>query len=94
MFIRSESDIVLQILHELHQLAKCEVCIKINHVKGHQDDKIPYADLPRSAQLNVSLDEYVTNFLNEETAIKYISFPANPISLFLCSNSITRSCKK
>ena len=94
MYIKPEADIVMQILHDLQELADRGLCIKILHVKGHQDKKTPYSDLTRPAQLNVDADTYATNYLNNGTVIKYQLFPANPVTLYLSKCVITSKYKR
>lgn len=62
-------------------------------MKGHQDTKTPYTELPRPAQLNVDADTYATNFLNQGKPIPYHELPANPINLYILKVLISRSRK-
>lgn len=71
MFIRSESDIVLQIFQDLNQLHMINCHIILKHVKGHQDAFILYEALLQEAQLNVVADQYATNFLRKGTFPSY-----------------------
>jgi hypothetical protein len=48
--LHSEYDVVFQ---AFQLLSAYPAQAEILHVKGHQDDKIPYANLPLPAQLNV-----------------------------------------
>jgi hypothetical protein len=77
-------------------LEKLGLTIELSHVKGHQDDKIPYKDLPREAQLNVQADALCTNQLNEpaDPAAGYRNFSANPTSLLINGEYITAKYTK
>ena len=72
MFIRSESDVVLQIFQDLNQLHMINCHIILEHVKGHQNAFILYEALSREAQLNVVADQYATNFLRKGTFPSYM----------------------
>ena len=43
-----------------HQLKKWDKCIRIEHVKGHQDKGVEYKALPLPAKLNVICDRECT----------------------------------
>ena len=94
MFIKPEADIVMQILHDLNELAERGLCIKILHVKGHQNKNTPYAELARPTQLNVDADAYATNFLDKGRSIEYQLLPANPITLYLSRKVSTSKYKR
>ena len=53
------ADVVTLIFHLLQE---CRRPIKIDWVKGHQDDFIPYDELSRDAQLNVDVDHLATGY--------------------------------
>jgi hypothetical protein len=93
MYIKPKTDVIMQIVHDLNQLALLHITIQIHHVKGHQDLIIPYTDLSRPAQLNVDADQYATNFLNQGTSIAYPELPANPVNLYISNQVITRKYK-
>jgi hypothetical protein len=48
-------DIVQEIVSTIALFPKVP---RFSHVKGHQDDDIPYEELPLVAQLNVDADSY------------------------------------
>jgi hypothetical protein len=45
-----------------HLLQECRRPLKIDWIKGHQDDFIPYDELSRDAQLNVEVDALATGY--------------------------------
>jgi hypothetical protein len=49
----SDWDITHEIVHSLRQL---QTPPTLNHVKGHQDNLLPYCAVPLDAQLNVDAD--------------------------------------
>jgi hypothetical protein len=57
--ISSDWDVVQAIIATLQTFEKCP---EIQHVKGHQDDHVPYDRLPLEAQLNVDADAAATEF--------------------------------
>ena len=63
----------------------------ILHVEGHQDDKIPYINLPLPAQLNVDADRLATRELFEQpNLIHHVPlFPSSKVQLPLGGTSIT-----
>jgi hypothetical protein len=63
MYIKSESDIILQIIADIRILEALGITLIIEHVKGHQDKTVPYHALSRQAQLNIHADQYATNYL-------------------------------
>lgn len=75
-----ESDVILQLRHEINMLRSNNLIIELDHVKGHQDDHIPYEALSRPEQLNGNADEYATNYIIQQAPqYAYKSFPENPI---------------
>ena len=51
----------------------------IDHVKGHQDDRTPYEELPLSAQLNCDADSYANLYIQRNPDIHHgtvLQFPA------------------
>jgi hypothetical protein len=93
MFIKSESDVLLQIYHEIQACRQLLLQFQIEHVYGHQDDNTPYQELSRPAQLNVDADSYASNFLQQGKQGSYIPFPSNPIDLYVNGQIITRNHK-
>ncbi len=55
----SDWDITHEIVHSLRQL---QTPPTLNHVKGHQDNLLPYCAVPLDAQLNVDADAAATKF--------------------------------
>lgn len=93
MFLRSDSDVILQIAHEVKWLQSVKINIILEHVKGHQDDTVEYSNLSRESQLNVDADSYATNYIREGLMISYEEMPANPISLFVNDQIMNRNLK-
>jgi hypothetical protein len=60
--LHSEYGVVNQIFRLLQEHTATP---EINHVKGHQDNKIPYVSLPLPAQLNVDADSLATKELHD-----------------------------
>ena len=69
----------------------------IQHIKGHQDDKKPYAELPLPAQLNCDADkladQYITAFPNKDYSWVPL-LPASGAQLNLPSGTITFKHKR
>lgn len=93
-YLKSESDIILQIIEDIRSLETLGIVLSIEHVLGHQDDNIPYQELTREAQFNVIADTYATNYLCNGLETMYSELPANQISLYLSNNIITRKHKQ
>jgi hypothetical protein len=93
MFIRSESDVILQIQSDIIQLQSYNIDVILEHVKGHQDDHHEYHELSRESQLNISADAYATNYLLEGILTKYCELPANAANFYLNNHIITRNIK-
>ncbi len=58
--------------------------MKIDWVKGHQDDKTPYDDLPRDAQLNIEVDHLATSYRESnksQTRPKLAHCPLTKVSI-------------
>jgi hypothetical protein len=60
--LHSEYDVLITIHKLLKNLHSPHT---ISHVKGHQDDQVPYNELPLSAQLNCNADVLATNELHQ-----------------------------
>jgi hypothetical protein len=56
-------DLVEEIVNTIALLPRIP---RFSHVKGHQDDDVPYEELPLVAQLNVDADRYANKFMNNE----------------------------
>ena len=50
----------------IHYTQHSNININFTHIKGHQDDDIPYKDLDRNAQLNVQADKLAKKRMTEE----------------------------
>lgn len=48
-----------------HAVTELPTILPIQHIKGHQDRKVPYEDLPLNAQLNVDADRLAGLFQDE-----------------------------
>ena len=57
-----DMDIILEIQHLNKEL---EYLIEFKHIKGHQDDGIPYDQLPYPAQLNCDIDHLAKLFIQK-----------------------------
>ena len=51
------------LLQAIRSLSDTKITVAWEHVKGHQDDEIPYSLLSRPAQLNVQADKLATHRL-------------------------------
>jgi hypothetical protein len=56
-------DLVQEIVNTIASFSRAP---RFSHVKGHQDDDIPYEELPLVAQLNVDADSYANTFMTAE----------------------------
>ncbi len=88
--LHSEYDVVNQIFRLLQEYTATP---EINHVKGHQDNKIPYVSLPLPAQLNVDADSLATKELHDRpNLIHHVPlFPDSKVQLLLSGTSVTRN---
>lgn len=85
---RGNTDVVLQIIHELKCLNETDTFIKITHIKGHQDKNIKFDVLSRPAQLNAEADEWATRAESCKAPLHH-KFPANSIQLEINDQIIT-----
>jgi hypothetical protein len=81
---------VLATIHEL--IGDLSVTPVIDHVKGHQDDKLSYDELSLPAQLNVDADALATDeLLNYPTPCEHVPLlPAAHVQLNIAGRTITR----
>jgi hypothetical protein len=89
--LHSEYDVVNQIFRLLQEYA---VTPELNHLKGHQDNKIPYTSLPLPAQLsNVDAGGLATKELHDRlNLIHHVPlFPDSKVLLILSGKSVTRN---
>lgn len=93
IFLRYEADVLLQISHEIKTLESLQFNVIIDHMKGHQDDFLPYHELSREAQLNVNADTYATNYFLIGDTPTYDILPVNPANLYINHHIITREVK-
>ena len=94
MFIWSNSDVILQIAHDVQWLPNAHLNIILDHVKGHLDDGIQYLELAQESQLNVDADCYATNYICEGEIISYDELPENPMNLYVNDHIINHNIKK
>lgn len=94
MYLRAEADVILQIEKEINDVKNSNFELHVEHVKGHQDDVMPYNTLPREAQLNVQADSSATNYLRQGLNHTYEELQDNPVSLYICDALITRDFKR
>ena len=90
MYIRPEADVLVQIEHEIKVARRLNLQLTVEHVKGHQDDILPYNELSRPAQLNVKADSSATNYLINGTLQPYDEFCDNAVTMYIIDNLITR----
>jgi hypothetical protein len=88
--LHSEYDVVNQIFCLLRAYQSTPAIL---HVKGHQDSKIPYANLPLPAQLNADADHLATRELRElPNLIRHTPlFPSGQVQLRLSKTFISRN---
>jgi hypothetical protein len=89
------------VLHsEYHVLAQSflllqaySVTPEILHVKGHQDGKTPYANLPLPAQLNCNADKFATTELRALPNLirRAPLFPSAKVQLLVAGQYVTRN---
>jgi hypothetical protein len=91
--LQSEYDDVFQAFQAFQLLSAYPAQTKILHVKGHQDDKISYANLPLPAQLNVDANQLATRELRERPNLihQVPLFPSCKVQLLLGGTSVTRN---
>jgi len=92
----SEWDILSEIIHAHRSLA-LPVRPTITHVKGHQDQKTPYANLSLPAQLNVDADRLADAYLAENPPHNFSRVPLLPscgCQLELEAGTVTRDHKQ
>ena len=88
--LHSEYDFVNQIFPLIQEYTATP---EINHVKGHQDNKIPYVSLPLPTQLNVDAGSLATKELRDQpNLIHHVPlFPDSKVRLLLSGTSVTRN---
>jgi hypothetical protein len=88
--LSSECDVESGIVDILNRLPFKLACL---HVKGHQDDDAPVAELPWEAQMNCHANAHATDYLNNWSApSKVVPFiPASQASISLAGVTLTRN---
>ncbi len=82
-------DILIEIQHALKQLPE----LQLKFIKGHQDDKIPYAQLPLLARLNVDADAMAGSYQDchgQDRPVALI-MPRTRVQLHLLEGTVTSS---
>jgi hypothetical protein len=91
----AEWDCIAQIRTTMKALGK--LAPSISHILGHQDQKIPYEQLPLDAQLNCDADVAASQYLQMQPLLDHShahTFPEGHCQLILHSGSITRDHKR
>ena len=92
--LEAEWDCLAQILVTSRELgAKTPT---IDHIKGHQDERAPYKELPLLAQLNCDADSFANTFLQTHMDLDHTrvhQFPAGECVLQLKKGTITQDLK-
>ena len=93
-YLLTDSDVELQILWSFDALQQTGIHIRLFHVKGHQDNTIPYDELSRPAQLNVQADKLATIQLKKkQRSTPYYRLPASKVMLVINRQEITAGFK-
>lgn len=82
-------DILIEIQYALKQLPE----LKLQYIKGHQDDKIPYTQLPLLARLNVDADAMAGRYQDSHGQDRPIALmtPRTKVQLHLLEGTVTSS---
>jgi hypothetical protein len=77
------------------QVEVAEMTVQYQYVKGHQDNKTPYKDLPFHAQLNVDADKLAGTYQLKHSSHCLIIpfFPTCPIALDILGRTIHQHMK-
>ena len=88
--MRPDWDVLIKIQHALKQLPKLQLK---EFIKGHQDDKIPYAQLPLLARLNVDADALAGRYQDRQGQDRPIALitPRTRLQLHLLEGTVTSS---
>ena len=80
-------DVLIEIQQALKQLPG----LTLKYIKAHQDDKIPYAQLPLNAQLNVDADNLADEFQDQHGCYRptILMMPHTRVLIHLSTGSIT-----
>jgi hypothetical protein len=68
---RPEWDLLIEIQAELQSLPG----VKLQHVEGHQDKKLPYQELDLLGQLNIDADHHAGNYQQKKTEYLFYVLP-------------------
>jgi hypothetical protein len=83
-----DTDIEIQLIHQLQLLKEQKSKIKIEHVNGHQDNNPLQRTLRTEEHLNIYADDLTHKSRVLPTVSKYISFPENRVNLFIMRNAL------
>ena len=75
--LSAEWDLLMEIWRSL-EILDTEQTPSFTHIKGHQDDKTPYARLTLPAQLNVDADHWADQFIRNHPDMDYSKVPMFP----------------
>ena len=81
----AEWDVLIEIQDALRELPG----VDITYVKGHQDDRVPYAQLPLLARLNVDADRLAGDYHRDHGARRPFAFMAPSTGAFLVTDDGT-----
>jgi hypothetical protein len=84
----NETDIIVEILSHIKQLAALQCYIQLKHVKGHQDQHIEYSKLTWEAKLNIIADKEATLALSKRTT-QEIKMKTNIATIFIKNKQLT-----
>lgn len=92
-FYKADTDITLQILHQIKQLEDDKNLILLTNIKGHQDkiksrDKLNYHE-----KLHIEADEEAAKGQKYKSQ-RYIEMPANRAHIYLDKTIITSKITK
>jgi hypothetical protein len=94
--LESEYDVIAEILATLKQIDP-ERTLAFSHIKGHQDAKVPFEKLSRSAQLNCEADKWAEEYLVRYPHMSFITVPLLPTTgcqLHLPTGTITHDYRR
>jgi hypothetical protein len=87
--LKAEFDLTEQIYQTLQE---ADIQASFYHVKGHQDDKIEYNNLPFEAQLNIQADNLAESFYGQDNFQPTVPvLPACPAVLEIKSIRVTNN---
>jgi ribonuclease HI len=88
---KAEADLIIDTRRKLSRFAQ----VTVEWVKGHQDDSIPYEDLPLEAQLNVDCDQGAKKHMTTITAStnRPEPLPGSKATLYIGPHMVTTELK-